>query len=84
MFRAFRARAKVPSSKDLRSVGEMKVPSVVGRNWWIWMVLAAFRRVLAGVERRREIFSLADKERGMFNAERSWLNCIWVSWGCLG
>jgi hypothetical protein len=62
----------------------MKDPSVVGRNWCRDRVFVVDIRVFAGTERRREIFSLAGRERGMFKAVRSSLNWVWVSVGCFG
>lgn len=62
----------------------MKDVSVVGRNWWSWIVLALSRRVFAGVERRRVSFSLCGRVRGMSKAVRSWLNWVCVSVGCFG
>lgn len=62
----------------------MKAPSVVGRNWWIWMLLAAFSKVLGG--RARSVASILFDEvvSGMFRAVRSWLNWSCVSAGLLG
>lgn len=84
MLRDRSLRAKEPSSRDWKRVGSMKAPSVVGRNWWIWIVFAASRSCFAGRERRRASFSFADRVSGIERAFRSWSNWGWVSVGFLG
>lgn len=74
MFRDRRVLAKVPLSRDVKRDGKMKEPSVVGRNWWMFIVLVASRRVLAGRERRRASFSFEERVRGIERAVRSSLN----------
>lgn len=84
IFRDSRAWAKVPSSSDVKRVGRMKEPSVVGRNWWMFIVLPASRRVLEERERRRASLSVAERESGIERAVRSSLNWSCVSVGVLG
>lgn len=45
---------------------------------------AAARRVVAGVERRRDSFWSWGRESGMLRVVRSWLNWVWASEGGLG
>lgn len=84
MFLSFRAVAKVPLSREVKREGQIKAESVVGRNWWIWMVEEAFSRVFAGSERRTESFSCQGKDKEMFRAERSCANWVCASVGDLG
>lgn len=84
MFLDRRVAAKEPLSRVPKRDGRMKVPSVVGRNWWRVRVLVMSIRALEGIERRRASFSVDGRERGMERAVRSSLNWAWVSLGCFG
>lgn len=84
MLRARSLRAKSPLSREVKRLGRMKPLSVVGRNWWTWMVLAASRSCFGGRARRRASFSFADSVDGMCSAAISWSNWSCVSAGLFG
>lgn len=71
MLRAESLCANSPLSRDLNRVGGMKMESVVGRNWWTSMLIAANTTVFGGMERRRDSLSVGERDKGMFRAERS-------------